>query len=43
MNYARSHHGICCLAGTIYIVGGFEKQDENSSLDTGEKLDPEGK
>jgi hypothetical protein len=42
MNYARSAHGLCCLNGIIYAVGGFEGQDENSSLDTGEKFDPEG-
>ena len=39
MNYPRSNHGICQIDNTIYVVGGFEFEDENSSLDTAEKFE----
>mmetsp|Transcript_20066 Transcript_20066/g.2706 ORF Transcript_20066/g.2706 Transcript_20066/m.2706 type:complete len:105 (+) Transcript_20066:151-465(+) len=38
MNFPRSSPGVCYHDGDIYACGGFEKSDENSSLDTFEKL-----
>lgn len=39
MNYNRACPGVCYVDGNIYVCGGYEKSDENSTLDTFEKLD----